>query len=158
MRDAKSEAVTKTKAGSFSPRSPSDQGPLRIVSGRLFRSLQVAFNQSTREGRTFANIEGYQLTYGKESSVPYANIHEKGGTFTVMITDRMRRFFWAMWRETGEIRYFRMAITKKKSFSITIPKRAYAEPAIIDIFGRLSDKALEFVTEELQKSFPLLDG
>ena len=61
--------------------------------------------------------------------VPYAAIHEFGGTINIPITVQMRRFFWAMWYETQEEKWKWMALTKKTAFKITMKERPYLEPA-----------------------------
>lgn len=57
--------------------------------------------------------------------VPYAAIHNAGGTINVRVTDKMRKFFWAMWYRTEDKQWKYMALTKKSSFMIRIPKRQY---------------------------------
>ena len=46
------------------------------------------------------NIRGRSLVFS--SSVPYASIHNEGGTIT--ITRKMQRFFWAKYYENGGIK------------------------------------------------------
>lgn len=61
-------------------RSPTDAGPLRIVTGRLARSLTGARKDGGNPESIyrFQSSPGvYQLTFG--SRVPYAAIHEYGG-------------------------------------------------------------------------------
>jgi hypothetical protein len=72
MRDAKGEPKRRRK---------DDNGPLRIVSGRLVRSLtgarkQGAASEAIYEIQTLPE-GGVKLTFG--SRVPYARIHEFGG-------------------------------------------------------------------------------
>lgn len=71
MRDAKGEPRR---------RRPDDSGPLRIVSGRLVRSL-VGARTGTQEPESIYRIATDQghviVTFG--SSVTYARIHEFGG-------------------------------------------------------------------------------
>lgn len=56
-----------------------------------------------------------------QSKVPYAQIHNEGGT--IKITSKMRKFFWVMHNKTGEQFWKGLALTKKTH--ITIPKRQY---------------------------------
>lgn len=71
MRDA---------AGEPARRSPIDKGPLRIVTGRLARSLTGA-RTGTNEPESIYRIAtesgSVQITFG--SQTPYAAIHEFGG-------------------------------------------------------------------------------
>lgn len=71
---------------------------------------------------------------GKSSIVisansPYAAIHQYGGTLTptILITSKMRKFFWAKYYNTGLVNWKAMAITKKKELkpTIRIPARPY---------------------------------
>ena len=68
--------------------------------------------------------------------VPYAAIHNFGGTFTIhpAVTPKMRRFGWAKYREAGgkdnpeaSGRWKALALTKKArlDINITIPQRQF---------------------------------
>lgn len=84
------------------------------------------------------------------NNTPYADIHNDGGTITIRLTDKMRRFFWAMYykangkrrsaRKGGRRkgtqkkrqspnpvadRYKWMALTKRRTFTIKIPQRQF---------------------------------
>ena len=58
------------------------------------------------------------------SDVPHARVHNEGATYTVRITPKMRRFFWAMFYKTGDVKFKYMAL-KRGTFKITIPKRQF---------------------------------
>ncbi|MDB4726330.1 hypothetical protein OAF54_02745 [bacterium] len=71
MRDAKGEPKR---------RSPLDGGPLRIVSGRLARSLtgaRTGTNAPESIYRVISTADNVAITFG--SAVPYAAIHEYSG-------------------------------------------------------------------------------
>ncbi|WP_454978121.1 phage virion morphogenesis protein [Capnocytophaga ochracea] len=57
--------------------------------------------------------------------LPYAAIHNEGGTITVKVTEKMRKYFWAMYYKTQNNSYKAMALTKKTSLTIHIPKRQF---------------------------------
>jgi phage gpG-like protein len=59
------------------------------------------------------------------NDAPYASIHNNGGTVTIPITDKMRKYFWAKFKETGENRYKAMALTKKRAFTFVMPQRQF---------------------------------
>ena len=80
------------------------------------------------------------------NNTPYADIHNDGGTITIRLTDKMRRFFWAMYYKANGIRratggkgrkkaktraamvaeqYKWMALTKRKTFTVKIPQRKF---------------------------------
>lgn len=55
----------------------------------------------------------------------YAAIHNEGGTISVRVTEKMRKYFWAMYYKTQNSRYKWMALTEKETFTIHIPKRQF---------------------------------
>jgi phage gpG-like protein len=70
--------------------------------------------------------------------VPYGAIHEYGDTVT--ITDRQRRFFWAMWAKTNDSMWKALALSQ----TYTIKARPYVRPAIDEgkrIAGRETARA-----------------
>ena len=64
-----------------------------------------------------------QITFG--SSSPKAYIHNYGGTISVKVTDRSRKFLWYMFKATGDARWKWMALTKKSTMTIRIPQRRF---------------------------------
>lgn len=59
---------------------PNGRGSLMMRSGKLRRSIRY-------------NIKENMITFS--SSLPYASIHNEGGE--LIVTDKMKRFFWAMY-------------------------------------------------------------
>ena len=55
----------------------------------------------------------------------YAAIHNEGGTISVRVTEKMRKYFWAMYYKTQNSRYKWMALTEKETLTIHIPKRQF---------------------------------
>lgn len=106
-------------------RSPMDAGPLRIVSGRLARSLATrGTTQDTGgqpEGIMEITVSGSTVTLTKGSKVPYAAIHEYGGT-----AGRLRR--------------------------ARIPARPYLRPALTDELPAITAKAKEELLEVVATS------
>lgn len=85
-----------------------DGSPSHLVkTGKLRRSIQSV-------------ITGNRLKF--TSSEPYAAIHNEGGTITV--TKRMNAYFWAKFKESGQLHWKRLALVKVGS-KITIPKRQF---------------------------------
>jgi len=85
-----------------------------IESGHLRGSIRVA---NAQRGEV-------EVTAGNQH-VKYARIHNEGGTVRVPVTQRARRFFWAMFYETSDEKWKWMALTKKQSFTIRIPRRKF---------------------------------
>lgn len=76
--------------------------------------------------RTYGNIaEVY-------THIKYAKIHNEGGV--IAVSSRMRRYFWAMYKATGQPHYKYMALSKE----ITIPQRQF-----MDIEGKGMSPFLE---------------
>lgn len=70
-----------------------------------------------------ATIDEVEISAGE--GLPYAEIQNNGGTITVRVTKRMRKYFWAMYYKTGQSKYKFMALTNKEQFKIHIPKRQF---------------------------------
>ncbi len=106
------------------------KGSLMIRTGDLRRSIQ-------------SNIVGNKITF--TSSLPYASIHNEGGSITV--TPKMKRYFWAKYYEASgsittkkngqassskrnvalseEAAYWKLLALMKIGSKITIPQRQY---------------------------------
>ena len=80
---------------------------------------------------TFALVESIRpVPFGKDRvdimvGVPYGAAHEYGLP-NQPITDKQRRFFWAMWAKTKDTMWKALALSK----TYTIPARPYVRPAI----------------------------
>ncbi len=88
---------------------------LQPVTGRLRSSI------TSRVTARDKNIEGVLGT-----NVKYARLHELGGE--IRVTDRMRKYFWARHKRTGDEKWRNMALTKKTAFKF--PARPFLQPAI----------------------------
>lgn len=86
-------------------------GALLVNKAHLRNSLKVMERSSSR------------ILFGTNS--PYAKIHNEGGIINVNLTPKARKFFWFMYYATNDSRYKWMAISKKSSLSIKIPKRQF---------------------------------
>jgi phage gpG-like protein len=87
--------------------------PPLIGKGRLMGS--VAISEVTPESARVSAGEG----------LPYAFIHQFGGTTRPRVTERSRGFFWHKFFETREEMWKFMAISKKRRFTVPIPQRKY---------------------------------
>jgi phage gpG-like protein len=56
---------------------------------------------------------------------PYARIHNEGGTITVPVTEKMRKWAWGMYSRTKDPKYKAIALQKKTVMQIKMPKRQY---------------------------------
>jgi hypothetical protein len=103
------------------PRDDIEAGPLRNVSGGLVNDIRTSILKERN---------GFQIDLNLEPSLPYAAIHELGGSFTVPVTEDMRDFFFAKYYQTDEEKWLWMATTRKRQFQIDIEARPYLEPNI----------------------------
>jgi phage gpG-like protein len=117
--------------------STGDRGGRRnllVKSGKLRRSIRVT--------KATAN----SVSVG--SDVPYAKIHNEGGVTNPKVTPRSRRFFWAMYKKTGNPRFKAMATTKQNSFRVNIPARPF-----LKITPKLKEKIKAKINETIFKGF-----
>ncbi|RMF46261.1 MAG: hypothetical protein D6751_05455 [Deltaproteobacteria bacterium] len=102
-----------TRFRRWAPRQDPDQGRAILIgkgSGRLRRSLRLRTGSDWWEVRT---------------DVPYAKIHNEGGTIRQVPTPRQRKFFWARYKRTGDAKWKRFALAKE--LRITIPQRQFMD-------------------------------
>lgn len=91
-------------------------GPL--LSGRNHLSSSIQYTPGN----------GYVTVFTR---VPYAAIHNRGGTVTPSVTPKMRRFAWAKhYQEAGsdpkkDTSWKRLALTKKSKLTIRVPQRQF---------------------------------
>ena len=77
----------------------------------------------------------------------YAAIHNEGGTITVKVTEKMRKYFWAMYYKTQDSRYKWMALTEKETLTIHIPKRQFIGESYT-----LNKQLEKLIIEEIHKA------
>ena len=89
--------------------------------GRNANKKQL-FNRGNLYRAITFTVSGEQVSVGVDlATIPYAQIHNEGGQ--IPITYKMRVFFMAKFRETGNPFYLGMA--KHKGNTITMPKRQF---------------------------------
>ena len=104
-------------------------------------------------GSIYYHPEDYSVTVGTE--VPYAAIHNEGGD--IIVTARMKRFFWAKYREANggswkrnakndEAEFWKTLALKKVGSVIHIPKRKF-----IGESQELTDKINTTIENEINK-------
>ena len=108
-------------------------------------------------GSIYYRPEDYKVTVGTE--VPYAAIHNEGGD--IVVTARMKRFFWAKYRETNggswkrnakntEAEFWKTLALKKVGSVIHIPQRKF-----IGESQELTDKINTTIEDEINKILKL---
>jgi len=122
-------------------RKNAGRGSLMIVSGALKRSIR----------RTNLTANSVTIVAG-DGMVAYAKIHNEGGTTHPNVTDKMRKFAWAMANRSaneGEAKKWKgLALTKQSTLSIDIPQRKFMGAS-----AELDRKTLAMITNELNKIF-----
>lgn len=94
------------------PGAARNQGRSTLVdSGKLRNSIRIV-----RTGRDFVTIG---------SKIPYAQIHNDGGTINIPVTDKMRKWGWAMYAKTKDSKFKGLALTKKTNLRVRMPKRKF---------------------------------
>jgi len=95
-------------------KNPPRRGSLMVRGGNLVDSIRPSV------------VSGERVIISAGSAkVPYAPIHNEGGSMQVPVTKNMRRFAWAMKYKTGDNRWKHLAITRKSILRINIPKRQF---------------------------------
>lgn len=95
-------------------KNPPKRGSLMVRSGNLVASIRPSEVSSTRV-----------VISAGSTKVPYAKLHNEGGAVDVPVTKKMRRFAWAMKYKTGDDRWEGLALTKRTSLRVNIPKRQF---------------------------------
>lgn len=130
---------------------PNHRGSLLMRSGALRRSLKSASSDG-------------EIRFS--SSLPYASLHNDGGTITV--TAGMKKYFWAMfYRASGasrgkgaraarfskEAEYWKGLALKKTGELITIPARPFIGPhqQVDRAVERVIDANLRIITDNLNQ-------
>lgn len=122
------------------PQRKDDADPGRkilIKSAFLMNSIQVFSADQKR------------IVFGSDAE--YAEIHNNGGTVSIPITKKSKKYFWYMYKATGNDMFKGLALTKKQSITITIPKRQF-----IGHSDTLMNDLDAWLVNEIEKRFKTL--
>lgn len=93
-------------------RSGVQETPL-VASGRMYRSVRSRSDENSAEA-------------GIENAEPYMMAQQYGAVTHPRVTERSKAFFWAMWFQTGELRWKRMALLPEGTvLNVRIPARPF---------------------------------
>lgn len=101
-------------------KAPVTRGSLLLRSGKLMNSIRPSVVESNRVVISAGNDQ-----------VPYARVHNEGGVINVPVTEKMKRFAWAMHykqekkKPAGNTPWKGLALTKKETLTIQIPMRRF---------------------------------
>lgn len=97
---------------SFEAWTPNKTGTTILTkTGNLRDSLKILERSQT------------QIIFGTDA--PQAQIHNEGGIINVPITEKSRRFFWYMYKASGQEHWKWMALSKSDTLKVRIPKRQF---------------------------------
>lgn len=96
--------------------------PWQSVDGKAGQGILIntAFLRDSLQ--ILSRAEG-KIEFG--ATAPYAAIHNDGGSISIRITAKSRKFFWYMYKATRQVKWKYMALTKKDRLTIRIPKRQF---------------------------------
>lgn len=95
----------------WQPKKQSDTYNILKVTNELYKSINVSESSPER------------IVW--QADAPYAEIHNNGGSLTIPITRKARKFFWYMFKATGKDKWKWMALSKKESFTFKMDKRQF---------------------------------
>lgn len=85
-----------------------------------------------------------ESTVSFTSSLPYAAIHNEGGTITV--TPKMKRFFWSRYYElTGKVKHTKSGKVSKRSVSISDEAEFYKNLALMKAGSKITIPQRQFI-------------
>ena len=120
------------------------------------RSGHLLVDTGRLRGSIRSRIEGDSVFFS--SDLPYAGIHNDGGD--IIVTARMKRFFWAKFREANgdtwsrkgsggaEAEFWKMMALKKVGTAVKIPRRRF-----LGVNSEVEKIVLEIVEEDLRDYF-----
>jgi len=121
----------------WEPRKGGGGGATLVQTGHLRDSIKI--DSATMRQVSISN------------DAPYANIHNEGGVVKIPVTSKMRKYFWYMFKATGEGKWKGMAMTKKTHFIFRMPKRQFMGESA-DLMNRI-DREFESQISRVMKTF-----
>lgn len=97
----------------------------------------------------FEQSKLFQFRYG--SKLPYAAIHEYGGSITQQITEKQRSFFWYKFYKEDSPMFRAMALSKE--INIKIPARPYFNKGIAEWQKERQDDFVNDLLDEILKAY-----
>ncbi|WP_313214225.1 phage virion morphogenesis protein [Soonwooa sp.] len=97
---------------------------------------------------TKMDMQSVEITAGE--GLKYAAIHNDGGTIVVTVTEKMRKYFWYMYKKTEDEKWKFMALTKNEKLSIKIPQRQFIGESY-ELSNRLDQMFIKSLMEAEKK-------
>lgn len=89
-----------------------------------------------------------RITFGSDAE--YAQIHNNGGRVTIPVTNRSRKYFWFMYKVTGNSKWRAMAMTRKQQFTFIMPKRQFIGESKA-LLNSLDQEISEHITKQFKQ-------
>lgn len=113
----------------------------KTLSNPADRSRQILRKRGTlKNAIRKIKAERSKVVVGVGADVKYAALQNNGGQ--VLITPKMRRYFWAMYKQTGQEYYKGLALTKKKHLDIPARKFIGDSAALVKNIDRMIVKEM----------------
>ena len=114
------------------PGSPGNQGrPILTKSGNLKDSIRYVLMSN-------------RISIGVNlSEIPYAKLHNEGGI--IAKTEKMKRYFWAMYITTGDHFWKNLALSKKASFTIAARRFLGHTPQLDQVVTRIVSNRIQAI-------------
>jgi len=110
-----------------------------------------SFNKGKSESIRKVTGRGSRVVGWIGSKVPYASLHEFGGTVTTPVTPKAKSFFWYAYYQTGNEKFKAMAMSSG-SFTRNIPARPFLTPAAKDYKKPILRMFVDMYHERYRKS------
>lgn len=111
-----------TKEGFMDGSFQAWQSRKQTINYKLLRVTNALFNSinANNDGKSKVTIT---------ADMPYAQIHNEGGIVKIPVTPKMKKYFWAMYKNTGLEKWKAMALSPKEQFIFRMPKRQFMGPS-----------------------------
>lgn len=113
--------------------------------GDTSRALMVNTG-NMRDSNQIAERSAQQIVFVNHAT--YASIHQYGGSISIRVSAKARKFFWYMFKVTKNKRWKYMALTKKDRIVVTIPARPFMGESQV-----LTDDINEWVAAQIVTRF-----
>lgn len=125
--------------------------PWKPIKQKLSPSRAILINSGhLRDSIQILDRNMRQITFGTYAR--YAEIHNEGGTINIRNTDKAKRYFWYMYKKTGQPHWKNMALSKKQVFTINMPKRQFIGESAV-LLHNIEDAYFNLIEQQFKKAF-----
>ena len=130
------------KVDKWEPRKNDDGSGRGVLIGKQSGRLQ-------KSGTVFRADDKAVVVGVPDNIAEYGRVHNEGGTVRPRVTEKMKKFAWFKYKESGNKNQFwkNLALTKKKRLNIKMPKRQFLGNSPV-----LSNRIIKFFNNAFTKS------